>query len=179
MATTVQNGGIPHLEITNCGGNLMIKIVNGDLLSATENIIAHQVNCQGKMNSGVAKSIRQTFPQAYNEYMMMTEPYVKAYLNEELLGMVQFVQIQKYEKYIANIFGQLNYGYDKKQYTNPLALYEGFKKIRLGAEKHGLSVAMPYMIGCYRGGADWKEVEDLLLTAFDGYEVTLYKLHRG
>jgi O-acetyl-ADP-ribose deacetylase (regulator of RNase III) len=157
----------------------MIKIVNGDLLDAKENIICHQVNCQAKMNSGVAKSIRQRFPQAYNEYMIMSEPYVKARLNDQLLGMVQFVEIARLEKYVANIFGQLNYGYDKKMYTDPLALYEGFKKIRLGAEEHGLSVAMPYMIGCYRGGADWKQVEDLLLTAFDGYEVTLYKLHNG
>jgi O-acetyl-ADP-ribose deacetylase (regulator of RNase III) len=157
----------------------MIKIVNGDLLQSTENIIGHQVNCQGKMASGVAKSIRERYPDAYNEYKIMTEPYIKARLNQDLLGMVQFVEIAKNEKYVANIFGQFNYGYDGKQYTNTLALYEGFKKIRQGAEEHGMSVALPYGIGCYRGGADWTEVENLLLTAFEGYEVTLYKLHKG
>jgi O-acetyl-ADP-ribose deacetylase (regulator of RNase III) len=157
----------------------MIKIVQGDLLQATENIIGHQVNCQAKMNSGVAKSIRERYPQVYNEYMLKAEPYVKAGLSQELLGMVQFVEIIRNEKYVANIFGQLNYGYGGKQYTSNLALYNGFKKIRQGAEKLDMSVALPYGIGCYRGGADWREVEDLLITAFEGYEVTLYKLHRG
>ena len=32
----------------------MIKVVKGNLLDATEHVIAHQVNYQGKMNSGVA-----------------------------------------------------------------------------------------------------------------------------
>ena len=77
------------------------------------------------------------------------------------------------------MFGQLTYGYDGKQYTNTMALFSCFKEVRRVAEKNGLLVAMPYMIGCYRGGADWKEVEALLLTAFNGYEVTLYKLHKG
>jgi O-acetyl-ADP-ribose deacetylase (regulator of RNase III) len=157
----------------------MIKIVKGDLMLAKENIIGHQVNCQAKMNSGVAKSVRETFPKAYEKYMILAEPYVKAGLSDDLLGYTQFVSIVKNEKYIANIFGQNNYGYDGKQYTNTEALFKGFKDLREVAEEHGFSVALPYMIGCYRGGADWKEVENLLLTAFDGYEVTLYKKHEG
>ena len=32
----------------------MIKVVNGSLLDATEDILCHQVNCQGVMGSGVA-----------------------------------------------------------------------------------------------------------------------------
>ena len=30
----------------------------GNLLNAPQKVIAHQVNCQGKMGSGVAKAIR-------------------------------------------------------------------------------------------------------------------------
>jgi O-acetyl-ADP-ribose deacetylase (regulator of RNase III) len=52
-------------------------------------------------------------------------------------------------------------------------------QVNCQAKMNDLSVALPYMIGCYRGGADWKIVEDHLITAFDGYEVTLYKWHRG
>ena len=37
----------------------MIKIIDGDLLNSEADIICHQVNCQGKMNSGVAKQIRE------------------------------------------------------------------------------------------------------------------------
>lgn len=30
----------------------MIKIINGDILKANENIIGHQVNCMGVMGQG-------------------------------------------------------------------------------------------------------------------------------
>ena len=36
----------------------MIKIIDGDLLTSNTDIIAHQVNCKGAFNSGVAKAIR-------------------------------------------------------------------------------------------------------------------------
>lgn len=152
----------------------MIKIINGDLLQAKEDIIAHQVNCQGVMGSGVAKQIREKFPDAYSDYKTMVDYHKKAEGGtKELLGKVQAVKINS--KWICNIFGQHAYGHDGKLYTSTDSLYEAFKTIRTYAERVGLSVALPYMIGCYRGGADWKLVEDLLLKAFDGYEVTLYK----
>lgn len=157
----------------------MIKIVRGDLLEATENIIAHQVNCMGAMNSGVAKQIRSKYPQVYEEYLMKVDEYTKGEdLRKELLGQVQGVVIDD-NRIVANMFGQHRFGYGGEQYTDTEALFKCFRAIRVVAEKNNISVAMPYMVGCYRGGADWKEVEDLLLTAFDGYEVTLYKLHRG
>ena len=40
----------------------MVTVVKGDLLDAKETIIAHQVNCQKRMNSGVAKAIRENIP---------------------------------------------------------------------------------------------------------------------
>ena len=157
----------------------MIKIVQGDLLQATENIICHQVNCQGVMNSGVAKSIREAFPEAYESYIKMVNHYRNSGLKQkDLLGRINGAVVGE-NKWVANMFGQLTYGYDGKQYTNTTALFNCFKDIRGIAERNELSVAMPYMIGCYRGGADWKEVEELLLIAFKGYEVTLYKLHKG
>lgn len=147
-------------------------------MQATEDIIGHQVNCQGAMNSGVAKSIRETFPRAYKEYRELTTSLNGVEdTRKSLLGEIQYVRT--YGKWIANLFGQYAYGYDQKQYTSPAHLYRCFKELREKAEERNMSVALPYMIGCYRGGADWKEVEGLLLTAFEGYEVTLYKLHKG
>lgn len=46
----------------------MIKIIDGNLLSANTNIIAHQVNCKGAFNSGVAKTIREHDIQIFNDY---------------------------------------------------------------------------------------------------------------
>lgn len=129
------------------------------------------------MGSGVAKSIREQFPEAYDAYMNLSLPYKKMDLQSDLLGRAQFVESN--DKIIANLFGQLNYGYDGKKYTSETALFSCFKQLRKNAERNQLSVALPYMIGGYRGGGDWKLIEDYLLTAFDGYEVTLYKMHKG
>ena len=46
----------------------MISVVKGNLLNASEDIIAHQVNCQKKMNSGVAKAIREEWPNVFDRY---------------------------------------------------------------------------------------------------------------
>lgn len=40
----------------------MIKIINDNILNSTENIICHQVNCKGIMESGLAKQIKYRYP---------------------------------------------------------------------------------------------------------------------
>lgn len=44
----------------------MIKIIDGDLFSSNADVIAHQVNCSSAMNSGIAKQIRNKYPEVYN-----------------------------------------------------------------------------------------------------------------
>lgn len=157
----------------------MIKIINGDILQAKENLICHQVNCQGVMGSGLAKSIREKFPKVYNSYKDMVNKYIEENNIHNLLGRVAGVDVEE-NKWVVNMFGQFSYGYNSNvQYTRTEALFECFKEVRAIAERNRLTVAMPYMVGCGLGGAKWEEVEELLLIAFKGYEVTLYKLHRG
>ena len=155
----------------------MIKIVKKDLLSVTRDcIIGHQVNAKGVMGSGVAQQIRKAYPVVYDEYKALYDSHIKQGLTREsLLGKVQGVSIGN-GLYVANMFGQLNYGNDGKQYTDTEALYSCFKRVRAVSEESGLPVYLPYCIGCFRGGADWGEVENLLLIAFEGHEVTLCKL---
>ena len=45
------------------------NIIDGNLLDSDATVICHQVNCQGKMNSGVAKAIRNKYPRVYEEYV--------------------------------------------------------------------------------------------------------------
>ncbi|UUV46040.1 macro domain-containing protein [Bacillus phage vB_BanS-Thrax1] len=152
----------------------MIKIVNGDLMEASESIIAHQVNCMGVMGSGVAKCVRQSFPEAYTAYVEYVANFLKENTRNDLLGRCHFVLTDR--KVIGNLFGQLTYGRDSTQYTKTMALYKALVDLRHFAESYDLSVALPYRIGSDRGGADWTEVYKLIDKAFDGYEVTLYKL---
>ena len=76
----------------------MVTVVKGDLLDAKETIIAHQVNCQKRMNSGVAKAIREKYPIVFERYEE-TKPK---------LGMVDFIcEGEKTgEHYIANMYAQ-------------------------------------------------------------------------
>lgn len=148
----------------------MLRVVKGNLLDATELVIAHQVNCQRKMNSGVAKAIREKYPEVFEEYLN-TEPK---------LGFVDFISVDNGIHYIANMYAQDMYGYDGKQYTN----YEAFRqcckdivKICKGApEMEALTVAMPYKIASDRGGADWDKIMDILLEEFTDIDLILYKI---
>lgn len=166
----------------------MIKIVEGNLLLAKEDVIGHQVNCKCKMNSGVAKQIRQKYPDVYFAYLDYINDVKlsyegQMYSSDILLGDCQFVylyrDIHDKDKYVANLFGQDGFGYDGKQYTDTESLYHALKTLKNKAKAMKLSVALPYGIGSYRGGCDWKEVESLIIKAFSDYEVTLYKYHEG
>lgn len=151
----------------------MIKLVNGNLLDAVEDIIGHQVNCQGAMKSGVAKQLRDKYPEVYKEYKRLL-----AYGNPiSKLGFCQLVSVYD-GKLIANLFGQLTYGYvEGVQYTS----YAGLKMslYRLKNDSMGLlDIALPYKIGCMRGGGDWDGVVYPMLEEIFGDTdlLTLYKL---
>ena len=133
----------------------MVTVVKGNLLNASEKIIAHQVNCQKKMNSGVAKAIREKWSDVFEKYQQ-TEPQ---------LGFVDFILVDRNYRYVANMYSQDNYGYDGKQYTNYDAFRQCCKTIvetcRNMPKKY--TVAMPYKIASDRGCAVWYKIIDILL----------------
>lgn len=151
----------------------MIAIVNGNLLDATEDIIGHQVNCQGVMGSGVAKQIRATYPFVYDQYKMMADELEGS--REDLLGWCQFVDTGKH--LVANLFSQLNYGRDKSVlYTDYEALRVALILLKVHAMYHNLSVALPFNIACGFANGDWDGVVyPMLEEIFLDYSLTLYK----
>ncbi|ALS22130.1 macro domain-containing protein [Paenibacillus naphthalenovorans] len=147
----------------------LIKIVEGDLLKATEDIIGHQVNCRGVMGSGVAAQIKRRYPAAFYQYSAMCE-----FLGSTALGVCQVVEVSKV-KYVANLFGQNEYGRGI-QHTDYDALHLALESLYKRAKRDGLSVALPYKLGSDRGGGDWDVVYKIIDKVFKNYEVTLYKL---
>lgn len=151
----------------------MIKIIEGDLLKATEDIIGHQVNCY-KIGSGVALAIKNKWKAVYKSHNNIC----KNVSNKELLlGLCQIVKVEE-NKWVANLFGQLNYGYDGKKYTQENKLKLALEDLKLKAMKFNKSIALPYKIGSDRGGADWDEVYKMIDEVFSDYEVTLYRLKK-
>lgn len=151
----------------------MIKIIDGDLLTAKTHIIAHQVNCQGAFNSGVAKSIREHNYDVYKQY----HEWCQKNTPEKLLGTDLFV-LGKDNKVYANLFAQEKYGYDGKQYTNLESLYSCFQELKTFALTYDMTIAMPYKIGCVRGGADWNVVYEMIQEVFNDYPEVYVELWR-
>jgi O-acetyl-ADP-ribose deacetylase (regulator of RNase III) len=151
----------------------MIKIVKGNLLNAEEKYVIHQVNCQGVMGSGVAKSIKNKWYEAFEDYKTLCDRNKRLKLcTSELLGYAQFVQVE--DKTIINLFGQDRYGLDKR-HTNYIALVEGMIDI---FERVDGNIAMPYKMGCDRGGADWNKFYNVLecLAEDFKYDIVIYQL---
>ena len=147
-----------------------MKVVDGDLFDAEADVIVHQVNCQGRMGSGVAKQVREKYPKVYTEYQAACSRFEN---KADLLGQVLYVKIPD-GRTVANMFAQLNYGYDGKLYTNYAALDSCLRSIN--KKFAGKKVALPYKIGCDRGGADWGRVSNMINKRLSQCDVTLYRL---
>lgn len=151
--------------------------VIGDLLESDCDYICHQVNCQGKMNSGIAKSIREKWPIVYQEYMMK---YFNS-LPELLLGDIQFININtpeadEHAQFIINMFAQEHYGYDGRRYTSYDAFWNCINLIKEAVPK-GSKIGFPGFIGCVRGGANWNIIYEMINEVLSkDYEVYIYFL---
>lgn len=158
----------------------MIRYVDGDLLRATEDIIAHQVNGLGVMGAGLAKSIKAKHPAVFTQYATFTRTFDRP---EDALGVNYMVTtsgqpVYTYDKtghIIANLYGQARVGRATQQ-TDVDALMTALAHLKAYAKSNDLSVALPYKIGCALGGADWSVVEPLIADIFSDHDVTLYRL---
>lgn len=152
----------------------MIEIIQGNLFDSKADIIAHQVNCRGVMGSGVARQIKERYPKTFEQYNLLCS----SSLPRQLLGLAQ--PCQENDKLIFNLFGQENLGYDGRQYTDTAALYTAFAGLKRYAETHRKTIAIPYKIGCARGGADWEnEVFPMIQILFKDTKLEIWKLPEG
>ena len=164
----------------------MVTFHNGNILDSGADIICHQVNCQGKMNSGVAKAIREKWLEVYIKYMESNEIiWDKAHEHgrmiwNHMLGQIQVVFIaDKKTMAVVNMFAQENYGYDGRRYTSYDAFWSCLGEIKRTINP-GLRIAFPARIGCVRGGANWsvilKMIEEVL---GEDYNVEIWNYDKG
>lgn len=155
-----------------------MKIIycNGNLLDAQTDVIAHQVNCQGVMGSGVAKQIREKWANVYTAYRAEYDLFTD--LNKPLLGNCQLVQVNDHQ-YVANLFGQDKYGYDGKRYTSYDGIYDALTNLAFQMENNNMnSVAFPYHMSSDRGGADWFIISTMITSVFKhtNVQIEIWKL---
>jgi O-acetyl-ADP-ribose deacetylase (regulator of RNase III) len=153
----------------------MIKIVDGNLLDATETYICHQCNCVGVGAAGVAAAIFSMWPE--------TNVYARRNKVASEAGSIEIVHSPSDERpHVVNMFSQYNpggparAGHDgpsDRVYWFKMALNQIIRQTEPGA-----TYAFPYKIGCGIGGGDWGLYIDVLKT-FETYikgDVVLYHL---
>jgi len=143
----------------------MISYIQGDVTEATEQVIAHGVNCTGHFGSGVAGAIKRKHPYVREQYLG---------LKQHVLGTCQFVN---YNGAVwVNAHTQQDKGYDGQQYADLEAVAECLNEIDNYMHENKLtSIAMP-KIGCGLGGLKWEDVEILVDGILSDYEVYVYEL---
>lgn len=155
---------------------LSVKIIQGNILESKADIICHQVNCIGKMNSGVAKAIREKWPCVFIAYQTMYETEV------DLLGRIQPVYIgteDGRDRAVINMFAQYNYGYDGRRYTSYDAFWSCLGEIKKYITP-GKTIAFPYNIGCMRGGANWEVIKTMIIEVLgEDYKIEFWRYDNG
>ena len=154
----------------------MIRYIKGDITKSNCDIICHQVNCQGAMNSGVAKAIREKWPEVYEQYKDLCKKQEQTIC---LLGTMQPVEIQKNPtRYVVNLFAQQYYGFNGIRFTDYEAFYNSIANLSVQlASNPDKTIAFPYKIGCVRGGANWNIIKTMIEEVFVGRDVTFYYLN--
>ena len=167
----------------------MIETKFGDMLAATEGILVHGCNCQGIMGSGIARLVREKWPDVHQAYR---NRHIQSGLQ---LGEVIFVGssqapaviTQKYlhavtaqlptSLIVANAMTQFTCGSDKNMvYVDYDAVFAAFARINLLARDSGLTVNFP-LIGCGLGNGQWKEVASAIEAAMaPAVKLVLWKL---
>ena len=160
------------LELINIlNGKNKVIIEDGDIFNGYTHIIGHQVNGQGVMGSGIAKTIKEQYPEAYSEYVK--HPKIK---DRAVMGDLQVVKSK--DRYIANLFGQFNYGRNPEViYTEKDKLKEALIKLKMYAKENNLTIGIPFNIGCGLGNEKWEEnILPMIKEVFKDYYIIVYRL---
>lgn len=141
-------------------------IIEGSLLDSPLQFIGHQVNCRGAMGAGVARQIKQKYPDVYKCYKTTCE-----FNNpDDLLGIGEFIRAtHEYPfKYVINIYGQLGYGTGSKQ-TDYDAFNKAWRQVIEDMQHEfqkedgcQLVIGIPYKMGCGLAGGDWDIITEIL-----------------
>jgi O-acetyl-ADP-ribose deacetylase (regulator of RNase III) len=117
-----------------------------DILDQKYGVIVHGVNGQGVMGSGLARHIRERYPNVYHQYKNLP-------MGRDALGKFQIVSINT-NLYIGNAFTQLYYGKDGKRYASVDAIYNSLRKAFSWCMMCNYPLLSP-KIGCGLGGLNW------------------------
>lgn len=152
----------------------MLRIIekDGDITQSKCDFICHCVNCQGKMGSGVAKSLKEKYPLIYNAYCDFVK---KNGIGKNLLGKIQVVEVITNNINIVNMFCQEYYGYDGKKYVSYDAIAVAFNNlceyILTNNINRDITICIPFKFGSGLAGGNWNIVKEIIVQTLITYEI--------
>jgi len=152
----------------------LINFKTGNILDVEKGIICHSVNHRGVAGGGLAKQIKDAYPEFMDDYLYNCKNY--SFEDIRNSGRVSFYQVTPL-KWIASIFGQDDFRGSGRR-TDYYSLYAGFCTVSAVALADNTPVAIPYKIGCGLGGGDWDTVLAMIVKLFSdcSLDVMIYEL---
>jgi O-acetyl-ADP-ribose deacetylase (regulator of RNase III) len=152
----------------------MMKRKQGNLIELAQNgqfdVIVHGCNCWCEMGAGIAKAIRQAFPEAY-QADQQTEPG-----DRSKLGTCTEAVIEQdgHRLVVVNAYTQFNY---RPEAGKVLVDYEAVRSCMrwIGNRHAGLRIGLP-KIGAGLAGGDWTCISQIIETELGGEDLTLVEL---
>lgn len=155
----------------------LIQYRVGSITDADQKIIAHGCNLRGKMGKGVAKAIRDKWPEAFLAY----EHEIMS--GEAKLGDVVWARSERdntlFEQrpeapWIANVITQERIGNDGTRFVSYDAIDVGLRRVaqRALSELDASVVAIP-AIGSGLGGGNWRIIAEII-HAINGVDWMVY-----
>jgi O-acetyl-ADP-ribose deacetylase (regulator of RNase III) len=136
----------------------------------TFDVIVHGCNCWCEMGAGIAKAIRQSFPEAY-EADRQTTPGDRSKLGTCTTAASQ---VGDHTVHVVNAYTQFNY---TKQGDEVLVDYDAVRSCMRWIKERfsGLRIGLP-KIGAGLAGGDWGEISRIIDEELAEEDVTLVEL---
>jgi O-acetyl-ADP-ribose deacetylase (regulator of RNase III) len=148
----------------------VIEYVKGDLFDTDIPVIVHGCNAQGVMGSGVAKQIKEKFPQAYIDYLEDHKYHSKHGFDELPLGRI--ITTSCNSKTILSVITQRFYGRNINiRYCSYDAIAEIFNKLG----KQYTHLAIP-QIGAGLANGSWDVIEAIINSEAKHTKIKVYIL---
>lgn len=144
-----------------------MNYISGNLIELAKNgefdIIVHGANCQNEMGAGIAKLIKQNFPQAYMADLKTTKS------DKNKLGTITFATIIPTNLIVVNAYIQYHY-----KGSGDKVDYDAFRTcMKLIAKKFPRNkIGMP-KIGSGLAGGDWNKIENIIKKELKDLDVTI------
>jgi len=152
---------------------MKIRYRKGDLFATDIKTIVHGCNAQGVMGSGVAKIVKERYPEAFEMYKYAASMHTP----KELMGknIIWFG-----DKTIVNSVTQETYGRAPKRYVDYDAVRLCMNRIQTffgdpDSVHHITEIAMP-QIGAGLGGGDWNVIGSIIESELKTIRPVVYVL---